>query len=103
MTTPAHKQTDPEKKPGQIVNPINSDLMDDMANYCAKEVQMDAVQRQLLSRRGNPKPIEPGIPASQRVTWTESPVGMSAFMQARSFIRRAKHYGYTIEQITEGL
>lgn len=36
-STPAHKQTDPSKLPGQIVNPIpldhefNHDMMDDMA------------------------------------------------------------------------
>lgn len=28
---PAHKQTDPAKMPGQIVNSINFDMMDDMA------------------------------------------------------------------------
>ncbi len=31
LSIPAHKQLDPAKKPGQIVNPINTDMMDDMA------------------------------------------------------------------------
>lgn len=37
-TTPAHKQTDPAKKPGQVLSfPLgkhfNEDMMDDMAQY----------------------------------------------------------------------
>lgn len=33
---PAHKQTDPAKLPGQIVNPINTDMHDDMSDYATR-------------------------------------------------------------------
>lgn len=88
MTTPAHKQTDPAKLPGQIV-----------ASPAAPKPGTWATGS--LTRRGNPKPIEAVIPPSQRVTWDLS--AASAIWQARSAIRMAQHYGYTIEQITEGL
>lgn len=37
LSIPAHKQTDPAKKPGQIINPINTDMMDEMSKYAAQE------------------------------------------------------------------
>lgn len=75
MSTPAHKQTDPDKLPGQIVNPINTDMADDMAQYASPR----------LTRRGNPMVVEGtmtgrlgsnGTTASdlaKRVTWTTDP------------------------------
>lgn len=61
--TPAHKQTDPAKLPGQIVNPPewpgNHDMMDDTAGlrpvlpgtvgeYAARKAKLDACERDRL-------------------------------------------------------
>lgn len=52
FSTPAHKQTDPSKAPGQWVNPhakphggvFNHDMMDDMAGITpAEEAQVSAL------------------------------------------------------------
>lgn len=46
IRTPAHKQTDPAKRPGQLINDpdFNHDLMDDMGEFSQKQRLAPAVQ-----------------------------------------------------------
>lgn len=57
-STPAHKQTDPAKKPGQIVNPpvVNHDLMDDMGKYAEQERHAPTSKTYKPTHGGYPTP-----------------------------------------------
>lgn len=59
-STPAHKQTDPASKPGQIVNPVgfsgNHDMMDDQSLYRfmnSERKHRDGVLGDYIRRKGD--------------------------------------------------
>lgn len=90
MSTQPHKHVGDEGKPGQIVNPINHDMMEDMGRYADAGV----------TRRGNPKPFNgtrvQDLP--KRVTW-EDPTRTAYIMQAVAAMREALDAGASLQDI----
>lgn len=63
FTVPAHKQTDPSKKPGQIVHPLNHDMMDDMITHAEERQALRlVVPAPLTPPAGQYKPTHGGYP-----------------------------------------